>query len=310
MHINRHFGRNFALLVLAALAVSQPGGRLFAADANVETASAAAEKGDAKSQYDMAKAYEKGEGIAQDHGKAAEYARKSAEQGYPPAEVLLGYLYSQGLGVTKDPAEALKWYRKGAEDGNAVGQLAMGNFYSTGLGVPKDTDEAIKWWQKAAEQDNAAAANALAQALFDNALKDRTNRTEYAEAAKWLRVAADRGYPGCMNSLGYLYEQGQGVEKDWKEAARRYREAAEHGNVKAQGNLGILYLDGRGVTNDVVQAYAWFKLSAMQGGAMGRKYLNDYHDRNLLDAKQLAEGDRLFEEYQTRIRTNSAHGAN
>jgi hypothetical protein len=55
-----------------------------------------------------------------------------------------------------------------------------------------------------------------------------------------------------------------------------------------------------------VQAYVWFRLNAMQGGAVGKKYLIDYHDRQLLNVDQLAESDRLFAEYRARIAAKQA----
>jgi uncharacterized protein len=290
---------------MAALLLTVPvlmsGVRLWAEDSDFATVKSAADKGDAAAQFDLARRFEKGNGVAPDQAKAVEYMQKSADQGYAAAETQLGYYYGEGLGVTENPQEALKWYRKGAEDGNALAQYAMGSFCSTGRGVPKDMDEAIKWWQKAAAQDNVRAEDALGQTYFQKAQTEHTNLAAYTEVAGWLRKAAEHGYIGSMNNLGLLYDQGLGVTRDWKEAARWYREAAEHGNVKAQGNLGTMYLDGRGVTNDMVEAYVWFRLSAMQGGAVGKKYLIDYHDRQLLNADQLAESDRLFSEYRARI---------
>lgn len=37
---------------------------------------------------------------------------------------------------------------------------------------------------------------------------------DYARAAEWYRKAADQGYASAMQELGFLYEQGLGVEKD------------------------------------------------------------------------------------------------
>ena len=109
-----------------------------------------------------------------------------------------------------------------------------------------------------------------------------------------------------MNNLGVMYDFGRGAPKDWTEAAKWYREAAEQGNAPAQANLGVLYLDGRGVTNDLVQAYVWFKLSARHGNGIGRKYLMDYEDNQLLKTNQLAQADRIIEAYQDHIAQKNA----
>ena len=107
-----------------------------------------------------------------------------------------------------------------------------------------------------------------------------------------------------MNDLGLLYEEGVGVKADLTEALRWYRAAAERGDVKAQSTLGSFYLDGRGVPSDLVQAYVWFKLSAANGSGVGRKYLIDYKQKELLNPAQLAEADKLFKEYQGKFATN------
>jgi len=58
---------------------------------------------------------------------------------------------------------------------------------------------------------------------------------------KWYRRAADQGADYAQYSLATMYEEGNGVEQDFKQAARWYRQAAEHGNQQAQNNLGWLY---------------------------------------------------------------------
>ena len=50
-----------------------------------------------------------------------------------------------------------------------------------------------------------------------------------------------------QNSLGWMYENGQGVEKDLEEAVKWYRKAADQGNAYAQYNVGVVYYKGEGV---------------------------------------------------------------
>src|SRR5436309_7507068 len=45
-----------------------------------------------------------------------------------------------------------------------------------------------------------------------------------SEAAKWFRVAAERGHYRAQCWLGYFYTVGRGVPQDRKEADRWYRE--------------------------------------------------------------------------------------
>src|SRR5262249_19801950 len=93
-------------------------------------------------------------------------------------------------------------------------------------------------------------------------------------------------------NLGFLYEHGLGVKKDYQEAAKWYRTAAENGNAKAQGNLGTLYEEGNGVPHDFVQAYIWFKLSAAQGDPIGKRYVEDYIANQRLTPEELDKAEK------------------
>ncbi|MBR4075711.1 MAG: sel1 repeat family protein, partial [Lentisphaeria bacterium] len=84
----------------------------------------------------------------------AQAYQKAAERGNARAQYNLGQCYEQGKGVPVDQAEAVKWYQKAAEQGNASAQYKMGYCYEQGKGLPIDQAEAVKWYQEAAKQKN------------------------------------------------------------------------------------------------------------------------------------------------------------
>ena len=43
---------------------------------------------------------------------------------------------------------------------------------------------------------------------------------DYAQAARWLRLAADKGHIGAQASLGFMYHRGQGVPRSDVEAIK------------------------------------------------------------------------------------------
>ncbi|MRH77720.1 sel1 repeat family protein [Spiribacter sp. C176] len=90
---------------------------------------------------------------------------------------------------------------------------------------------------------------------------------DYAEAARWYRLAAEQGDVDAQLNLGVLYVQGQGVAQDYAEAVRWYRLAAEQGNAKAQYNLGRMYGLGNGVIQDYSTAHMWFNIAASNGNS-------------------------------------------
>ncbi len=96
---------------------------------------AAAEKGDASCQYNLALMYEQGMGVAKDEKEAVVWYRKSADLGNANAQFNLGVLYENGRGTEVDFAQANQWYRKAALQGDplAIGNLGM--LYVRGDGV-------------------------------------------------------------------------------------------------------------------------------------------------------------------------------
>ena len=77
-----------------------------------------------------------------------------------------------------------------------------------------------------------------------------------------LLTLGERGTLSAEFNLGFLYQHGEGVDKDPKKAAEWYQQAAERGHPSAQYNLGGMYLRGDGVEKDLVMAYFWRKLAA------------------------------------------------
>lgn len=62
-----------------------------------------------------------------------------------------------------------------------------------------------------------------------------------------------------MNNLGYLYDNGIGVLRDYTTARKWYEAAAKQGNVEAQFNLGQLYTLGHGTVQDYGKPPEWLE---------------------------------------------------
>jgi TPR repeat protein len=75
-------------------------------------------------------------------------------------------------------------------------------------------------------------------------------RTDYTEAERWLRLAAQHELPGAQFCLGYMHDEGMGLRRDAQEAARWYEAAAKGGDTDAQHNLSLLKWHGTGVKKD------------------------------------------------------------
>ena len=109
----------------------------------------------------------------------------------------------------------------------------------------------------------ARAGDARAQVMVGMMYANGEGTTQnHAEAAKWIRIAANQGLAIAQSLLGNLYVLGQGIAKDYTEAARWFRFAAEQGYADAQSTLGLMYAHGVGLPQDDVLAYMWLNLAA------------------------------------------------
>ena len=97
-----------------------------------------------------------------------------------------------------------------AESGEAAAQNEVGSHYYAGRGVERDDAEAARWIRRAAEQDYAPAQYNLGLLHFRN----RGVAGSDAAAARWYRAAAGQGYAPAQAGLGYLHIYGAGVEEN------------------------------------------------------------------------------------------------
>ena len=90
-----------------------------------------------------------------------------------------------------------------------------------------------------------------------------------------MKKSAKQGYEKAQNTVGYMYEKGLGVRRDYKEAVRWYREAAECGYPYAEYNLAGMYYKGKGVKQNLSSAYSWYKRCAAHGLESGKTALKE-----------------------------------
>jgi TPR repeat protein len=118
----------------------------------------------------------------------------------------------------------------------------------------------------------------LALALFGVAAagpledaKTAYQKGDYAATIQLIRPLAEQGNAIAQDSLGYMYDRGEGVLQDYEQAVKWMRTAADHGDAFAQGEIGDMYMLGHGVPHDRVLAYMWLNLAAAQGDPLAPK---------------------------------------
>ena len=87
---------------------------------------------------------------------------------------------------------------------------------------------------------------APAWADFDDGMA-AYERGDYETAfEEWLPLA-EQGNAGAQQNFGVIYENGQGVERDYAEAEKWFLLAAEQGHTEAQARLNEMYAPGEDI---------------------------------------------------------------
>ena len=125
---------------------------------------------------------------------------------------------------------------------------------------------------------------------------------DHVEAAKWYRLAAEKGQVIAQSHLGIMYLEGDGVQHDYAEAVKWFRLAAERGDPQSQYNLALSYAKGETGEPDNVSAYMWFSLAAARFPASDALRATAIARRDQLMAKmtptEVAEAQRRSREWQ------------
>lgn len=85
----------------------------------------AAENGDGRAMYRLARLCMAGDGVQRDMNTGIAWLRHSAEQGNPYAQYTLGKMYLQGNELPQDKKEALRWLESSAAQGNVYAQYLI-----------------------------------------------------------------------------------------------------------------------------------------------------------------------------------------
>ncbi len=88
-----------------------------ALNAEAEALLPKAEDGDAVAQFNLARQYVLGEGMAVNRAEFLRWCRTAAEQGLPEAQYTLGMCYRRGLGVEQNEEEAARLLKLAADAG-------------------------------------------------------------------------------------------------------------------------------------------------------------------------------------------------
>ena len=226
----------------------------------------------------------------QDCEKALIYYEQAADLGYAKAQYSLGHMYENGYGVEPSVEKALEWYQKAADQGYPAAVKKLEELTHTPTPAPVrvfptstvgpernagngrfylekgDYSKALEFFEKAADQGNAEAQYYLGY-MYENGFGVEQSWKNWQKAAEWYQKAADQNYAPAQYGLGNLYMYNRGVTVSFETAAEWYLKAAEQGNADAQYQLCFMYFGGLGVEKSEKKAFEWGLKAAEQGHA-------------------------------------------
>lgn len=152
-------------------------------------------------------------------------------------------------------------------------------FKATRVGVLNDSNgKQVTWQNNATTGDFYFASNSTSilstfpliatkaqiKQFNDNA-QQAFDAKDHGNAFYWFQKAADQNSPYAQTYLGYLYNNGLGVQQDYHKAFEWYKKAADQEHPTGIFNLATFYEGGLGVSKDMNIAIKLYKKAALLG---------------------------------------------
>ena len=145
-----------------------------------------------------------------------------------------------------------------ADPSDGPAMTILGELYRDGLGVRTDPAEAARWYKLAADRGDAQGAYALALAH----LQGRGVPVDRRAGRELLAKAAAGNHVGALYNLGLVAAEDK--PPDYKVAAGWFLKAAKLGSGDAAYALALLHKEGNGVDKDPAKAVEWLRLAAAE----------------------------------------------
>lgn len=217
----------------------------------------------------------------------------SAKLGYPDAIGGLGYFYAMGIEVPKDLSKAADWFKKGAEKGSAKSKLNLALAIANGRGVPKDEKAGLELLDETAASGLPEAVYAQGETYYFGQFG---RNVDMARAFPLILSAAKAGNRDAQNTVGMMYRDGLGTEKNEEEALKWLESAAKRGHLKAQSNLAhTLGLESQNRDRRMF-ALKWAMVAYNRKEPMVIKTLNERLPN--LPPEEVAEAQRAAEDFK------------
>ncbi len=230
----------------------------------------------------------RGQGKRRDLPQGAQCLYRAALAGVPAAQADYALALELGAGTAPSPEAALYWRKLAAAAGRLDCALEAGRSFRDGRGAPGNFAEAERWMRLAAEGGVAAAQYELALLHLFPQFEGRSAQS----ARQWMRRAASAGDARAQYRLGLFYWSGTGGRVNLRLAARALIRSAGQDFVPALEMLAQCLSTGNGLPLD--RQAAWVLCRRAQKLGSGASKAEAKRLANLLDPSERTAGRRLL----------------
>lgn len=233
--------------------------------------------------FSIGKMHENGEGTEIDISKAVTCYRKSVQ--YASELDCDARLALMRMGEVVEPEEDFVEATKSMLMGLTPADMyEVGTEYEYGMNnryvsLPK----AYAYYKAAADKGYTKAESKMGSIYVSKyyPFQDESKSNKYySKAVKSYRKQADKNGDACYE-LGYMYQNGYGVDKDMEQAKYYYKSGAMLGDRNAAWRLGLIYIDEMEYTeaykfllraSEAGQGMAMFELAKLYENGLGTAY--------------------------------------
>ncbi len=266
----------------------------------IDALRAAAERGDVEAQFKLGRHYGNPYWDWLDCEEALKWYRKAAMQGHVEAQYALGTAYASAWDGHKNITKSEHWWVRAANQGcyRAQKELAEG-YRDNCYGLSRNLKKALKYAKLARINKDKYHSEEKLTALVES--------IRFAMDIEVHCAAAEGGDVEEMFRLAKCYRTGCGIKRNAKAAAKWYRLAAERGHAEAQHDFACYYCP----TGSKEASEWYHKAAENGSSAAQRTLARDYrdglhgHPRDLAKALHYAEMEAATAEGNQKINVNA-----
>jgi TPR repeat protein len=231
----------------------------------------ASDQGSLDGKLALGTLFQRGVGVDRDFNRAMGLFSAAADAGYPEAMRRLAIMYELGQGTDADVDHAAQLYETASIKGDDVA-LYLASYALADGEVPSNRMDA-EMERLADDTTNPVGLRMLGMLYERGYLRTADNNL----ARQQFQLCAGLGNSMCQFALGNFNHY---YDTDDTKAAVQFQLSADQGNLYGQYWLGYLYENGLGVEQDTAKAKSLYRLAANQGHLTAINYLNSLNNQS------------------------------